>query len=626
LVQVRLLGPVDVTNGDVPRPVAGLRRKAVLAVLGLHAGETVSVERLIDVVWGEQRPVTAANTLQNHVAYLRRLLGVRTAIMARPPGYVLDLPGEATDIAAAERLIQEGNEATDPVRSASLLRSALTLWRGRPLDDIAGAPWLDLQANRLEELQLVAVQALVEVRLALGEHLQLLPELERLTQYHPLHERLHGQRMVALYRAGRQAEALEVFQRLRRRLDDELGIEPSPATRDTQAAILRQDTGLNAPAMPVTVARAHHPSPAQLPIGVSAFAGRDAELGQLDAVLAEYSSPASVAISAISGTAGVGKTALAVHWARMVAARFPDGQLYVNLRGFDPSGSPLDPAQALHGFLDALGVPAGRIPAGLDARSALFRSVLAGRRVLVVLDNARDSEHVRPLLPGAPGCLALITSRCRLNPLAVTESAHVLALGPLAPVEARALLACRLGAAGIAAEPDATDEIIARCARLPLALAIIAARAAARPTMPLSQLAAELHDAAQGPDALDAFDGGDPASDLRTVFSWSYHPLSDGAARMFRLLGAHPGPDVAAPAAASLAGIPIRQAQARLAELTRANLLVEHVAGRYTFDVLVRTYATELAHTVEPQPDRQTRGRAGSPTHTPNTNRPCAVH
>jgi tetratricopeptide (TPR) repeat protein len=346
----------------------------------------------------------------------------------------------------------------------------------------------------------------------------------------------------------------------------------------------------------------HHPqpervTPQQLPAAPRHFAGRTTELHTLTGLLDEATEAGgTVVISAIDGTAGIGKTALAVCWAHQIADRFLDGQLYVNLRGFDPTGTPMTPAEAVRGFLDAFAVPVDRIPVGLDAQAALYRSLLADRRMLVVLDNARDADQVRPLLPGTATALVLVTSRNQLTSLVAAEGAHPLTLDLLTADEARELLARRLGAARVAAEPGSVDEIIALCARLPLALVIVAARAAAHPTFPLATLAAELHDAGARLDALDA---GDPTTNVRAVFSWSYRALTSDAARLFRLLGLHPGPDIAAPAAASLATVAVTAVRPLLAELTRASLLVEHVPGRYTFHDLLRAYATDLSYTAD---------------------------
>jgi DNA-binding SARP family transcriptional activator/tetratricopeptide (TPR) repeat protein len=607
-MQVRMLGPIDVVVDGASRPVRGLRRKAVLAVLALHGGEIVSTDRLIEAVWGEAPPATAVNTVQSHVSHLRHVLGSKTAILARPPGYVLDLGSAATDVEVAERLIRQGTQSVDRAYGAGQLRAALALWRGRPLADVAGLAWLEEQAGRLDQLWLHATQALIEIRLALGEHAQLLPDLEKLVRDHPFDEQLHGQLMRTLYGTGRQADALAAYQRLRRTLDDDLGIDPSPALRDLEAAMLRQDPTLDPPPSVITLPAAPTaPAPAQLPLAVRAFGGRGGELASLDALLPgtvqdEPDRPGAVVISAVSGTAGVGKTALAIHWAHRVAVHFPDGQLYVNLRGFDPVGPAVDPATAVRGFLVAFGIPAQGIPDDLQARTAMYRSLLAGKRVLVVLDNARDVEQVRPLLPGTAGCLAIVTSRNQLTGLVATEGAHPVTLDLLTPTEARDLLIRRLGIDRVAREPDAVDAIIARCARLPMALAIAAARAATHTAFPLAVLAAELRETT---GALDALHSGDAATDVRSVFSWSYRTLSPDAARLFRHLGLHPGPDFAAPAAASLAGIPPGQGRTLLAELTRAHLLTEHAPGRYTFHDLLRAYAAEQAHSIDPDEQRR---------------------
>ncbi|GAA3215559.1 AfsR/SARP family transcriptional regulator [Dactylosporangium siamense] len=584
-MQVRLLGPIDVTLGGAPREVPGLRRKAVLATLAIGRGEVVSTDRLIDTVWGEDPPATAVNTLQRHVSYLRQVLGGRDTIVARPPGYLLALDDDATDVAVAERLIRQGTGAAEQAERVRCLRAALALWRGRPLADVAGLTGLDLEAERLEALRLHAQSALVESRLQLGEHAQLVPELERLTRDHPLDEGLHAHLMTALHRSGRPADALATYQRLRQALADELGLDPGPGIRDLEAAVLRGDAALDPAAPPAATVSA----PAQLPLAVRGFAGHAGSVAQLDA-LAQGAARSTV-VCAVSGPPGVGKTSLAVHWAHRVADRFPDGQLYVNLRGFDHRGAVMDPAEALRGFLRAFR-PDEQLPAALDERATRFRSVLAGKRVLIILDNARDADQVRPLLPGTPGCLVLVTSRNQLTPLVAAEGAHPLALDLLSAGEARELLTHRLGAARTTAEPDAVMDIVERCARLPLALAIAAAHASTRPGTSLATQAAQLRDTAGG---LNALDGGDPITDVRAVFSWSYLALTDAAARLFRLLGLHPGPDLGAPAAASLAGVPVPRARALLHELVEANLLTEHTPGRYGFHDLLRSYAAEQA-------------------------------
>ena len=607
-MQVRLLGPVDVVEESEPRLVSGLRRKAVLAALALRHGEVVSTGELVEVVWGDAAPPTAAKTLQNHVSYLRGVLRSKAAIIAVPPGYVLDLGDDGTDVLVAERLLRQGQQSPDAAYGVRCLEDALALWRGRSLADLAGLSWLEAQAERLDLLGLHVRRALFDARLAAGDHGALVPDLEQMAADHPLDEQIHAQLMLALYRTGQQADALAAYRRLRSTLDEDLGIYPSLELRELESAILRQDPALDAPAPGVALlpASALVPIPAQLPPAVPVFSGRRTELASLDALLptAGQARPAGLAamfVSAVSGTAGVGKTALAVYWAHQVRTHFPDGQLYVNLQGYGPGEAALEPGEAVRGFLAAFGVPVARIPADLPAQAALYRSVLAGKRVLVVLDNARDVEQVRPLLPGAPGCLAIVTSRDHLTSLVAAEGAYPLTLDLLPAADARDLFARRLGTGRVASEPAAVDDIIAGCARLPLALTIAAARAAIKPGFPLAAIATELRDATL---ALDPFHGGDITTDVRAVFSWSYRAVSLDAARLFRLLGLHPGPDVALSAAASLAAIAPDRVQTALTELTRAHLLAEHSPGRYAFHDLLRSYAAEQAHAHESEHSR----------------------
>ncbi|MEN3307318.1 MAG: hypothetical protein V7603_3520 [Micromonosporaceae bacterium] len=608
-MRVRLLGTVDVLVEATAREVPGLRRKAVLAALALQPGEIVSTDRLADVVWGDNPPANTLATLHNHVSRLRTILGRRAAIVGRAPGYLLDLGENATDVQAARGMIQQATAAGDLHEREDRLRAAVALWRGPPLADLAALVWFDDHARRLEQLWLQARLDLIDTQLALGQHSRLVAELQELAGQHSFNEQIHGQLMLALYRTGRQSEALAAFQRLQQALQDQLGIDPSPHLRDRHTAILRQDPTLDPPASaPLAAGRPAAMSmttPAHLPTAPGGFTGRSRELAHLHSLLPAVrggAAPAvAVLICAISGTAGVGKTALAVHWAHQVSHLFPDGQLYVNLRGFDPSGQALDTGTALRGFLDALGVPADRMPPDLDAQVGRYRSLLAGKRILVVLDNARDSEQVRPLLPAAPGCVAVITSRHELTSLTALDNAQPVVLNLLSTVDAYQLLARRLGARRLTAEPDAVGEIIARCAGLPLALVITAARAAVRPTFPLATLAAELGDAAA---ALDGLRGHDPATDLRAVFSWSYQTLSPDAGRLFRLLGLHAGPDISTAAAASLAAIAPDRASRLLTELAGVHLATEHSPDRFTSHDLLRAYAIEQAHRHDSAQDR----------------------
>ncbi|MQY30687.1 ATP-binding protein [Nocardia aurantia] len=371
---------------------------------------------------------------------------------------------------------------------------------------------------------------------------------------------------------------------------------------ETGTAVPQQVTdGGPAPRGEIEVAVPH-----QLPLRSPHFVGREAELRRLTAVLDDLDETVPVVISAIEGTAGIGKTALAVHWAHLVADRFPHGQLYVDLRGFDPAGPPVAPAEAIRGCLDALGVPPDRLPIEVDAQSALYRRLVSGRTMLLVLDNARDSDQVRPLLPGTVSCRVVVTSRNQLADLVAHHGAHPITLDVLATEDAGALLARRLGHERVAAEPVVATVLIEQCARLPLALAIVAARAVLNPSVPLRVLSQELRDEQTRLDALDA---GNPATDARTVFSWSYRQLAPAAARMFRLLGSHPGPDISAPAAASLAGTDVRQARQLLNELIRTHLVAQSAAGRFGFHDLLRAYAAELARTVDATERRAARQR-----------------
>jgi DNA-binding SARP family transcriptional activator len=568
----------------------------------------VSVEVLTNRVWDDEPPASVRNVLSGHVARLKAALAgdPGVSLSRRAGGYLLAAGQEQVDLSRFRALAGRAAAAGDE-QAATLLRDALGLWRGPALAGLRSR-WLDGMRDALERERAGAVLALTDVRLRLGEHHALVAGLARQAGAAPADERLAGQLMLALYRCGQQAEALRWFERTRSHLAEELGADPGPQLRALHLQILRADPVLALPAGGSgggSGSRVAGPVPRQLPADVAAFTGRAAELAALDLLLPPASDgpgprPAVAAlISAVSGTAGVGKTALAVHWAHQVADRFSDGQLYVNLRGYDP-GQPVTAADALAGFLRALGVPGHDIPAGEDERAARYRSLLADARMLILLDNAVDERQVRPLLLASRASLVLVTSRNQLAGLAAADGARLLSVDVLSHAEAVQLLAARLGADRAAAEPAAVDRIAGLCACLPLALAVAAARAAARPRFPLAALADEL---AESAGRLDALDGGDPATSVRAVFSWSYDQLGGEAARMFRLLGLHPGPDISAPAAASLAGRPEPQARRLLGELARAHLITERVPGRYAFHDLLRAYAADQAHGTDSQDD-----------------------
>jgi DNA-binding SARP family transcriptional activator/tetratricopeptide (TPR) repeat protein len=604
-VEFRLLGDVQARIDGSAVDIGHARQRCVLVALLVDANRLVPIDVLLDRVWSERLPQRARNTLSGYVSRLRRVLVATNdvAITRHPGGYVLTVDPMAVDLHRFHHLSARARAARDEDDALTLFEQALGLW-GPTAFATLDTPWLDSVRVTLDAQRLAAELDRNDLLLGRGQHAALLDDLsERATEY-PLNERVAGQLMLALYRCGRQADALYRYEHVRSELAEALGADPSPPLQRLHRQILAADPALAtttaSTTRPAAAARGS-PVPRQLPAPPRGFTGRDRELAALDALARTVDEMApAVVISTVSGCAGVGKTALAVHWAHRVAQTFTDGQLYVNLRGFDPRGSVTSLAEAMRGFLDALDVPRDRIPSTLDAQSGLYRSLLTGRRMLIVLDNARDAEQVRPLLPGSAGCMVVVTSRNELTGL-LADGAEPLVLDLLTGQEARTLLIRRLGRRRVAAEPAAVTQTIDRCARLPLTLSIVAARAAARPAFPLAVLASEL---AGTRGALDAFASDDAAIDVRAVFSWSYNVLSAEAARVFRLMALNPGADLAAPAAASLAGIPPARARSLLAELTRAHLVTEPVPGRFSFHDLLRAYARELTDERDPIPDR----------------------
>jgi DNA-binding SARP family transcriptional activator/tetratricopeptide (TPR) repeat protein len=603
-VEFGILGPVQVQVQGRPVQVGGARTRAVLAMLVIQANRVVAAEAMASQLWPGLGRERAAANLQVRLSQLRRALravGEADRVLTQAPGYLLRAEAGEVDALRFAGLVAQGRALLaggEPTGAAARLEEALGLWRGLPLAGLEDAEWASGEAARLGEARLAALELRVDAQLAAGEAGELAGELEALTAAHPLRERFWEQRMLALYRAGRQAEALGVYQQARQTLVGELAIEPSTGLRDLHARILAQDPALaGAAGGPSTGGSGDGlVAPRQLPAGARQFAARGGELKALDVLLGQACGPGDgrgmVVIALIVGTGGVGKTTLAVHWAHQVADKFPDGQLYVNLRGFDPAGAPVTSAEAVRWFLDGLGVPAEQIPASRQAQVGLYRSLTASKRLLVVLDNAAEPGQVRPLLPTGPSCLVLVTSRSGLAGLVAADGAVPVRLDALSEEEAAQLLAARLGPERLAAEPSAASALARLCAGLPLALAVTAARAAARPDIQLAVLASHL---AGEPDRLDAFDTGEEPTSLRAVLSWSYRQLSGPAARLFRLLGIHPGPDISGPAAASLAGVPVRHARMALAELTAASLISQPLPGRYAFHDLLRAYAAGQA-------------------------------
>ncbi|MEJ3653537.1 BTAD domain-containing putative transcriptional regulator [Actinomycetes bacterium KLBMP 9759] len=606
-VRFGLLGPVVAHRDGREIDLGSPRQRCVLAVLLVDAGRVVPVDRLVDRVWGVDQPLRAVGTLHSYLSRLRLALagdGVADGcrIARRHGGYALDVEPDTLDVSRFRDLVASARGQTDE-RAAALLREALDLWRGEPFTGL-DSPWLAGARDVLTAERSAALLDHNDVRLRLGHHAELLPELSRLAEQHPLEERLAAQLMLAQYRSGQQAAALATFTRLRSRLADELGIDPGTALQElhrqvlSAAPALERTSRATPPAAPPSAGTG--PVPRQLPAPPPMFVGRVEELAALDRV----ADRGDTGVVAITGTGGMGKTWLAIRWAHDNLHRFPDGQLYVNLRGFDPAGRPVPPESAVRGFLVALGVDPAAIPVDVDAQTALYRSLLAGRRMLVVLDNAAETAQVAPLLPGSARCTVLVTSRHRLTGLIMASGAQPLVPDVLGADDARDLLVARLGAQRVDAHQDAVSQLLRQCSGLPLALGIIAARAAANPGLPLSALADELRSTAAGMGALDVFDAGEATADLRAVFSWSYDRLGADEARMFRRLGAHPAADISPAAAASLAGVPLDEAAALLRGLAAVHLLTQQGPQRFAFHDLVRAYATHRSSVSDTEAER----------------------
>lgn len=602
-----LLGPFEVRAGSRLVSIGGQRQQRILAALLLETRQPVSIADLITAAWDDDPPETATSQIYNAISQLRRCLarhGAPEAMRSDQFGYRMIVDPAQVDVQRFDLAAMEGRRLAArgaTVEAARVLRSALDLWRGPFLGGLAGGG-VRQRAARLDEIRLSVLEDWAEIALATGERAGLIAELSAALATEPLRERLAASLMRALCRDGRQADALTVYQRVAAGLRENLGVDPGPELNSAFTAILHYEPLTLTREIPVHVSPVPLPVPAQLPADVVGFTGRSTELARLDDLLATIDQATSTAVVAmITGTAGVGKTTLAVQWARRVAHLFPDGQLYVDLRGFGSGGAAVEPATAVRGFLDAFAIAPHRVPADRDAQLGLFRSIVADKRVLILLDNARDAEQVRPLLPVAPGCLALITSRNWIHGLVAAQGAYPLTLDLLPVKDARDLLARRIGAHRVDAEPEAADQIIALCARLPLALVITAAQALIHERLSLTALCESLRAAGTN---LDPFAGTDPATDVRTVFSWSYHALGDGAAALFRRLGLHPGPEIGLRAVASLMAAPPDAQRPLLAELTRAHLLVECAPGRYLLHDLLYMYASELAESTDTRADR----------------------
>jgi DNA-binding SARP family transcriptional activator/Tfp pilus assembly protein PilF len=613
-VRFRLLGPFEVSFEDRAVTVQRPRQRALLAYLALSASRLVTVDGLIEAIWGADAPTTARAQVQADVSAIRRAfreVGAPNPVSTGRGMYRVTIDPDSIDVADFSRhvlMARAAIDADDPQTSSQMLREALGLWRGPALADVVAA-YVDAARNGLDEQRLAVQEQVAYVDLLLGREADVAVELATLVRSYPLRERLCSQLMIALYRSGRQADALGVARWLRRHLADQHGLDPGPLIWQTEQMILRNDPGLNrAVAIPdrddgldlppvgqeIRPGTQAPPLPAQLPPRVPEFVGRLDQIACLDALLPDdgTTQATTLVISALSGAGGIGKTTLAVWWAHRVAHRFPDGQLFADLSGF-AAAPPVRPLDVLGWFLSALGIPDDRIPVDEDSAAALYRSMLAGRRVLVVLDNAATAEQIRPLLPGEPRCLVLMTSRDRLSGLVATHGAHRLTLDVLREDEALDLLSRTAGADRVAAEPEAAADLARLCGYLPLALRIAAAQLNDVPDKALAVYVGSL--VASG--ALHALAiGEDRKASIHATITTSYARLTQEEQRIFRFLGVVPGPDVTIEAAAALAAQPVPAVESVLNRLVAVHLVDATGPNRYAMHDLVRQYAVDRFH------------------------------
>ncbi|MDX6310939.1 MAG: hypothetical protein QOF44_403 [Streptomyces sp.] len=609
-LHVRLLGPVRAFNGESEIDLGATGPRSLFAMLAMRANTTLTLDELVDGLWGEAPPKSAQGGVYTYVSTLRKALEPGRERRDQPrvltgtrAGYSLLLPPRAVDAARCEQAAAEGLRrwsADDFAGALAQCDLALSEWEGSPLGRAVG-PFAEAERSRLELLRLQVQECRGAALIETGAAGSAVASLSALAAGNPLRERSHELLMLALHRTGQQAEALEVYQRVREQLAGELGIEPGPALRQLHGRVLAGDR----PAVSRTEAAARL-VPAQLPHDVRDFIGRDDKverLRKLCAAAAGSSGGGTAVLATVDGAAGSGKTAFAIHVAHDIADQFPDGQLFLDLRGFDPRLPPVTTEEALRHLLHGLSRDAQVLTADVATQAAIYRSLLAGRRVLVVLDNARSAEQVRPLLPGAQGCLVLVTSRNRLSGLAIRDGATRIGIGVLRPTESLELLRRVLGADQVDAEVDMARELAASCGHLPLALRIAAEHIVGSDHRGLADMVDELRAERDRLDVLAAPD--DESSIMRAVFSWTYHALSPEERRAFRLLGLHPGVEVDAPQAAALFGTGTADARRQLDCLTRWNLLDQVGRDRYRFHDLVRTYAAECAEQEEPHATAQ---------------------
>ncbi|MEU5897914.1 MULTISPECIES: BTAD domain-containing putative transcriptional regulator [Streptomyces] len=590
-----VLGPVRAWHGPDQLNTGSPQQRALLAALLLRDGRTATASELIDALWGEEPPSQALAAVRTYASRLRKVLppGV---LVSESGGYAVQVADGALDLAVAEDLwaaAEKARGAGDLCRARALVNKALGLWDGEPLANVPG-PYADTQRTRLDEWRLQLLETRLDMDLEQGCHAEAVSELTALTAAHPLRERLRELQMLALYRSGRQAEALAVYADTRRLLADELGVDPRPGLKELQQRILQADPGLAEPSAPAQEPSTTVVRPAQLPATVPDFTGRASFVDELSDILSTAEGRV-MAVSALAGIGGVGKTTLAVHVAHVARAHFPDGQLYVDLQG--AGARVAEPETVLGAFLRALGTADSAIPDSLEERAALYRSVLDGRRVLVLLDNARDAAQVRPLLPGMEGCAALVTSRVRMVDLA---GAHLVDLDVMSPEEALLLFTRIVGEERVTAEREAALDVVAACGFLPLAIRIAASRLAARRTWTVSTLAAKLADERRRLDELQA---GDLA--VKATFELGYGQLEPAQARAFRLLGLADGPDLSLAAAAAVLDLPVDETEDLLESLVDTSLVESAAPGRYRYHDLVRLYARACAERDEQPPSER---------------------
>ncbi|WP_046733280.1 AfsR/SARP family transcriptional regulator [Streptomyces humi] len=627
-VRFSVLGPVRVWQDGSELLLGPKQQRLILAVLLARAGRPVSMHEFVDLLWDGEPPSSATNAVHRYVGALRRLL--EPGLPARSPGrwlarqaggYMLRVDADCLDLLGFRALVDQARQAEvagDSTGSVGLFITALSLWQGRCAADLEPVSGSHPSFVMLEHEYVSVVCEAADTALRCRRAEAVLLPLRQAAERNPLDEALLARLLLVLAADGKQAEALTTYAEIRLRLAEELSVDPGSELRAAHERILRHrldaglppetttaeggETAASAPAVPAPSILPSAPSartvrPAQLPPDLPVFTGREEALAQARSVAARGGG--ALRVLAVDGIPGVGKTTLAVRFAHQVAAEFPDGQLHADLRGFTPDGKPADPTDILQSFLDALGVAPQRVPARSDARAALYRTVMADRRVLVVLDNAHDLAQVRPLLPGTGHCMVVVTSRSRLTALATAHGAHLLTLDVPGSAEAADVFLERVRASRPHTAPHEIRPLVERCGRLPLAVAVLAARAAAHPERPLHDIDQEL---SATDHSLDAFSDDNLDNDVRGVFSWSYRTLGPKAAHLFRLLPLHPGPDVTVAALATMAGITPREAACAVGELVRARLLTAHGRDRYWAHDLILAYAAELA--VQYEPDR----------------------